>query len=236
MDKFLNIFVEKLKETFENRLSSVFLYGSSAIEDANKNSDLNLIVIIDNLQAEDLKQAHKTVSYLNKKTKSLPLIMDKDEWFDSSDVYAIEYSDIKERHKILYGEDLITSISYEKSNLRFQCEQETKNLLIRLRQTYLANVNNDRILKELIKSASKTIMVILRTILRLKDLEVPKSHKDVVLSISEKVTDLNFDKELFLKILDFRINNKAISKKDFGNVAQQIINTTNSVLKYVDKL
>lgn len=236
MDKTLNIFIEKLKETFEKRLSSIFLYGSSATEEVSKSSDLNLIVIIENLKAEDLKKAHKAIADLSKKTKSLPLLMDKDEWFNSSDVYAIEYSDIKERHKILYGEDLINSINYEKSHLRFQCEQETKNLLIRLRQTYLANTNNNRVLQELIKASSKTIMVILRTILRLKDLEVPKLHKDVVLSISERVTDLNFDKEQFLNILEFRTNKKAISGEDFEDVTQKLINTTSSVLKYVDKL
>lgn len=236
MGKTLNNFIDNLKDIFKERLSSIFLYGSSATEEFQKASDLNMIVIIDNLQAEDLKKANKYVSQLSKKTKSFPLFMDKNEWFNSSDVYAIEYSDIKERHKIIYGEDLITSISYEKSHLRFQCEQQTKNLLIKLRQTYLANTNEKRILQELIKSSSKTIMVILRTILRLKNLEVPKLHKDVVLSISEKVTDLNFDKELFLKILEFRTNNNAISGKDFEGVTQKLINTTNSVLKYVDRL
>lgn len=236
MEKILNNFIENLKEIFKERLSSVFLYGSCAIEEITKDSDLNSIVIIENLQAHDLKKAHKEVVNFRKKTKSCPLLMDKDEWFNSSDVYAIECSDIKERYKILYGENLIDTINYDKSHLRFQCEQETKNLLIRLRQTYLINVNNKRVMRDLIRSASRTIMVILRTILRLKNLEVPKSHKDVVLSIFENINDLNLNKELFLNILEFRINIKAISEKDFEDIVQKLINTTNNVLKYVDKL
>lgn len=241
MDKYLNTLTDNLKEIFKTRLSSVFLYGSCAVEDCSKSfSDINLMVIIENLCAADLKKAHKCVEKFVKSAKYLPIFMDKEEWFNSCDVYAIECSDIRERNKIIYGENLIDNLNIDKKNLRLQCETELKNLLIRLRQTYLAKSNDKKVLKNLIYMSSKTFMVIFRTILRLLNEPVPIQHADVVMKFSDKVKECNcgidFDCEMFLKILEFRSKPKHIKNEEFELIIQKLIDTTNSVLKYVDKL
>lgn len=239
MDKLLNELIDNLKKTFGERLSSVFLYGSCAVEDCSRFfHDLNLIVIIENLKADDLKKSHSFVKKFAEKGKYLPIFMDKEEWFNSCDVYAIECADIQDRHKILYGEDLINTISVEKSNLRHQCEQETKSLLIRLRQTYLGHAQNKKAVREIIKVSSKTFVVIFRTILRLLDEKVPRTHYDVVKLFSEKIKThgIDFDYDLFSKVLEFRTNSKAIQDKELDCTIEKLIDTTNSVLKYVDKI
>lgn len=239
MDKLLNELIENLKKTFDERLSSVFLYGSCAVEDCSRYfHDLNLMVIIEKLKAEDLKNSHPFVKKFAQKGKYLPIFMDKEEWFNSCDVYAIECADIQDRHKILYGEDLINSLGVERSNLRFQCEQETKSLLIRLRQTYLGHAQNKKAVKEIIRLSSKTFVVIFRTILRLLDEKVPTTHNDVVKLFSEKIKihGIDFDYELFSKVLEFRTNPKVITDKELDTVIEKLIDTTNSVLKYVDKI
>lgn len=239
MDKILNDLIENLKKTFENRLSSVFLYGSCAVEDCSRTfPDLNLIVIIENLQAQDLKNSHSFIKNFAQKGKYLPIFMDKEEWLNSCDVYAIECADIQDRNKILYGENLISNIGVDKSNLRFQCEQETKNLLIRLRQTYLGHAKNKKALKEITKISSKTFVVIFRTILRLLDEIVPTTHGDVVKLFSEKIKTqgIDFDYNLFSKVLEFRVNSKAIKDNELDSVIEKLIDSTNYVLKYVDKI
>ena len=239
MEKFLNEFIKNLKAIFGERLSSVFLYGSCALEHCTeKFSDINLMVIIKDLRAIDLKNAHKFSKKYTKSAKYLPIFMDKTEWLNSCDVYAIEYSDIKDRHKIIHGENLIDNLNIEKKYLRLQCEQETKNLLIRLRQTYLAKSIDAKTIKSLIKTTSKTFVVIFRTILTLSDVAVPTSHFDVIKSFSEKIVScgIEFEQELFEKILKFRANEKIIQNSELENVIQKMIDTTDSVLKYVDKL
>lgn len=239
MNKILNDLIENLKKTFDERLSSVFLYGSCAVEDCSKSfSDLNLIVIIKNLRAEDLKKAHSFSVKFAQKAKYLPIFMDRDEWFSSCDVYAIECADIKDRHKILYGENLIKTTSIDKENLRFQCEQETKNLLIRLRQAYLSKAKNKKIIKEIIKTNSKTFVVIFRTILRLLDETVPKTHKEVINLFSNKIKtqEIDFDLNLFIKVLELRTNQNIIKDNELDEVIQKLIDTTDSVLKYVDRI
>ena len=50
------------------------------------------------------------------------------------------------------------------------------------------------------------------------------------------IEGIDFDKELFLKILEFRKDSKAVKDCDFESVIQRLIDTTNYVLKYVDGL
>ena len=239
MEKLLKRLIENLNETFESRLSSVFLYGSCATEEYSKSfSDINLMVVIKDLHATDLKKAHSFTKEFTKKSKYLPIFMDKEEWFNSCDVYSIEYSDIKDRYKILHGENLIDNLNIEKKYLRLQCEQEVKNLLIRLRQIYLAKASDKKSIKNLIQTSSKAFMVIFRTVLRLSDEQVPNGHNDVIKLFAEKIktADINFDKNLFLKILEFRANERILKDNEIEDVVQKLIDSTNYVLKYVDKI
>lgn len=239
MEKMLNNFIEDLKKLFNERLSSVFLYGSCAVgECENSFSDINLMVIVKDLCASDLKSANPIINKVVKETKSLPIFMDKDEWFNSSDVYAIECSDIQDRHKILFGENLITVLNIERNDIRLQCEREVKNLLIRLRQAYLSKTKDKNALKNVIKFSSKSFVIVFRTILKLCGETVPKIHKDVIKCFSEKIKShgIDFDCDMFLRIFEFRENSRVIKDGEIETVISNLIDTTNSVLKYVDKL
>ena len=239
MHKILNQFINSLKVTFEpEKIKSVILYGSCAVEDcAQKFPNINLIVVMENLAAQDLKLAGKFAKKFEKHGRMLPLFMDYEEWKHSADVYAIEYTDIKDRYKVLYGQNIVDDLRVDNSDLRFQCEQETKNLLIMLRQTYLVKYDNKRVLKNLILASVKKFLVIFRSILRLYNVPVPKTHSEVVKLFAEKIRNcgFDFDADMFLKILEFKENKKVIKDCELEDYIQKLINTTNYVLKYVDK-
>lgn len=226
--------VSKLQEVFNERLVSVILYGSCASNECeNEFSDINTIIIIDKLLASDLKAASPALKDFMKTKNPLPLFMDKDEWFNSCDVYPIEYSDIKSRYKILYGEDIVAPLILEKSNLRLQCEHETKNLLIKLRQNYLAKPNDIKAIENLIKVSSKSFLAIFRAVLRLTSDDIPSSHKEVIDMLNGRI---QIDKTVFYKILEFRIDSKAIKKDEFESIIQKLIDSIDEILKYVDKV
>lgn len=229
-----NNLTEKLKTVFGKRLVSVILYGSCAKDECeNEFSDINVIVVIDNLLAADLKNANPILNDFIKTKNPLPLFMDKEEWFDSCDVYPIEYSDIKDRYKILYGEDIVEPLVLEKKNLRLQCEHETKNLLIKLRQNYLAKSKDLKALEALLKTSSKSFFALFRAILRLTEPNAFFDHKSAIDALAGKV---RIDKEVFLKLLALRVDSKAISKTEYEVTIQKLIDSTNEVLKYIDKL
>lgn len=231
--------IEKLKEIFKEKLVSVLLYGSCAGNECeNEYSDINLIVVIENLQAIDLKNAKPALKDFMKTDNPLPLFMDEDEWFNSCDVYPIEYSDIKDRYTILYGEDVVAPLVLEKTNLRLQCELETKNLLIKLRQTYLAKNNDFKAMLSLFKSSAKSFFALFRAILRLTETEVTFRHADNIEKLGEKV---KIDKSVFFDLLEMRKKTKwfepsFITKDECEVVIQKLIDSTDEILRYIDKL
>lgn len=225
--------IEKLKEVYKEKLVSVILYGSCASNECeNEFSDINTIVILNNLTAIDLKNAAPALKDFLKTKNPIPLFMDKDEWFNSCDVYPIEYSDIKVRYSILYGEDVVAPLVLEKKNLRLQCEHETKNLLIKLRQNYLLKSNDLKAIEELIKTSSKSFFALFRAVLRLTNENIPLGHKEVIEMLAGVV---NIDKEVFIKTLELRKGSKAISKGEHDDTIQKLINSIDEILKYVDK-
>lgn len=234
MDKKISSLIIDLENVFTDRLESIILYGSAAFGEFQQNiSDLNLMVVIDKLTASDLKSAFAATKKWEKTKNPLPVFMDKEEMLNSCDVYPIEFSDIKERHKILYGEDFLDSLIIEKRYLRLQCESEIRNLLIKLRQNYLKNSHDKNLIDNLIKKSTTSIIAVFRAILRILDEKVPQCHKEVVELLAEKI---NFDKNVFEDILLLREQKKNISQNDSVIIIQKLINSLKEVLKCVDKM
>jgi len=234
MDKIINSLIDDLKNIFRERIVSVILYGSYASGDYHKGiSDINLIIILDKLEAKDLKIAYPAIKKWKKTKNPAPLFMDRAEWPTSCDVYAIEYSDIKDRHKLLYGEDIVSSLTVEKNHLRLQCESEIKNLLVRLRQSYLANSDNVKVIDNVIKKSSTSFIAVFRAVLRILEERVPPSHREVIDLFASKV---NIDKDIFIEILELREKNKEIPKDKIENILQKLIDSLYQALIYIDKI
>lgn len=234
MNKTIKNLIIDLENIFEDRLVSIMLYGSAAFgEFKEKVSDLNLIIVIDKMTASDLKTALPAMKKWSKTKNPIPVFMDKEEMCNSCDVYPIEYSDIKERHKILYGEYFLDSLIIKKEHIRLQCESEIRNLLIKLRQGYLRSNNDRKTIDNLVKKSTTSIIAVFRAVLRILDESVPMCHKEVIELLSTKVS---FDKDVFTDILILREKNKSLSQNDYVIVIQRLINSLKEVLKYVDKM
>lgn len=156
------------------------------------------MVNVQDLSAEDLRNCVKSVYKWTRKN-SVPVFMSTSEWFSSADVYPMEYADIKENHHILYGTDLIGVIDIKYDDLRLQCEREAKNMLMRFRKEYLLNARNKRVMEELLIASFKTAVVILKTVLRLKNLPVGENTAETIRFAAEcGVIDAEFFTELLL--------------------------------------
>lgn len=123
--KNLDKFIDELKGNLGDNLLSVIAFGSKAnVEDAKNN--LNLMIVTNQLTAENLYAISKPVQKWVKAKNPIPVVMNRDEWYSSFDVYAVEYADIKENYRLIFGEDLVSSICVNKYFLRLQCEAELK--------------------------------------------------------------------------------------------------------------
>lgn len=230
--KNLDKFVEELKNTLSENLLSVIAFGSQAnVEDAKSN--LNLMIVTNELTAENLYDISKPVKKWVKGKNPIPVIMNRDEWYSSFDVYAIEYADIKENYRIIYGEDLIPTISINKYFLRLQCESELKSLLLKYKNNFLMNVKSDREMKKLLNNVIKTLLVIFRSVLRLHDSAVPYRAVDIIEFASNY---LSFNKIVMSKIAKVRYENEDYTKQELLFIEAELVKDIQNILKQVDAM
>lgn len=159
--------------------------------------------------------------------------MNRDEWYSSFDVYAIEYADIKENYRIIYGEDLIPTISINKYFLRLQCESELKSLLLKYKNNFLMNVKSDREMKKLLNNVIKTLLVIFRSVLRLHDSAVPYRAVDIIEFASNY---LSFNKIVMSKIAKVRYENEDYTKQELLFIEAELVKDIQNILKQVDAM
>jgi predicted nucleotidyltransferase len=149
----INFFIEKLKEIFKNRLRSCILYGSYAKGNYIKGiSDINLIVIVDDINLSDLEEIKNKLSKYAYKNLIKPFFFS--EWFllSSSDIFPVEWLDIKENHIVLYGDDLTEKIKVNEEFLRVEIERKIKQLFLNLQHALIFEKNEYLILKETTKN------------------------------------------------------------------------------------
>ena len=227
----VNKFIEELKDILKDKLEMVFVYGSKTGTPTYKlKDDADLIIVVQDLSSNDLKNCVKPV-YKWTRRNSVPVFMSMSEWFSSADVYPMEYADIKGNHHILYGSDLISSIEVKYDDLRLQCEREAKNMLMRFRKEYLLHARNKRIIEELLVASFKTAVVILKTILRLKNLPIGTNTAETIRAAAECGA---IDAEFFTELLLFKEKQK--KPADIGATARRFIDEADKLLKYTDKM
>ncbi len=201
-EKRLNGLVEKGREVWGEGLKSVILYGSGATGDfVERYSDLNTLIVLDRIRLEELTRISPFVVRWCKKGDPPPLIMALDEIRTSADVFPMEFLDIRDSHRILFGEDPFTDLEVDDRNLRLQCEHEIKGKIIRLREQYLLLRKKDEDLRGLMARSISTFIALFRGTLRLLMDEVPMGQRDV---IGEITGTMKLDLGVLEKVLDLK--------------------------------
>lgn len=208
----LDELVTQLRAVYGTGLRSVVLYGSAAAgQHIPKRSDYNVLVIVDSLAPELLRAAAATAQAWTESRNPPPLTLTEREWRTSADIFPMEYSDILERHRVLYGEAPFTGITVERRDLRLQLERESMGSLLRFRQAVLAAGGDKGKLLELLEASISTVMVLFRAVIRL-DGGTP-AHETTALA--KQASDLvHLDAAPFVRVLRHVRGDEKLSSSD----------------------
>lgn len=180
----VNSLCSSLIDIYGKGLVSLILYGSASSGDYQEDrSNVNLLVVLDDISLPNLSRAYPLIN--NKRfTGIIPIFFTEDFINSSLDVFPIEFLDLKESHKILYGKDIVSSMKIDDRNLRFQCEHELKSRLIDIRRIYLASGDRNTMEKLLFKTFTSAIHI-MRNLIRFKG-PVPRNSKAEILNCFER--------------------------------------------------
>ncbi len=224
-------YLAQLKETFGSNLLSVMLYGSYVSGDfARGVSDVNLLVILEHSDSERIGLLGKRASRMMRKYNITPLILTKGEFINSADVFPMEYADIRERNRVLSGNDETASLILKKVNLRHQLEERLRGSVASLRQVLIASRGRKSVLAANLKILYGTLKALCRGLLSLKGLkDIPPEGAAIIDEVSRI---FEIDADPMKKLLELRVG----AKMDVWDLAAQTLTTLEKLIIIVDKM
>lgn len=232
MNNLLESFIFSIREILREKLYSIVLFGSRVSgEEIKYKSDYNLLIVLTEINYETMEKISGTIKKWLKAGNSYPIIFTIEEIKNSTDVFPLEFMDIKDAYKILYGKDVLSEIFTEQTNLRHQCEYELRSNLMKIRQAYILHNDNNKKLKEIMALSLSSFLTIFKGIIHLHNEKPPTKKIDSLEIISKKI---GFDLSPFLKIKELKENK--ISKINYKNLFQDYLKEIEKVVKYIDNL
>jgi hypothetical protein len=170
----VRLFSGQLITALGENLRSITVVGSSLTEDFKPSgSDINTVVVLERQALKSLKSMASMARSMSRKKISPPLLMTLSYIERSLDVFGVEFLDFQLTHRTVLGDDPLANLTFEKKDVRLQCERELKAMLIRLRQGYIAAAANRKLVRDILISTAKGLSPLLRAMLWLKDAERP---------------------------------------------------------------
>ena len=178
----------RLKSAFGDRLVSLILYGSASLGDRlDQMSDLNVLCVLDRITANELAKSEPVFRWWLQLGNPSPLLLTAEEVRTSADCFPMEYHDMREQRRVLFGVDVTENLQVESSAYRAQVEHELRAKQIRLRQKSAELLTQaDRLLKLLSHSIS-TFCVLGRHALILSGQEPRFKKSDVVAALEPAI-------------------------------------------------
>lgn len=202
MDKRLTELAGKLRAAYGDGLVAVVLYGSAAAGEVHPGfSDFNVLCVLSELRPSHLEAGENIFRWWREQGSPAPLLLTEAEVAGSTDCFAVEFSDIKRQHVLLYGKDLFSDLVIDMSFYRAQVEHDLRAKLLRLRQKAGGVVSDAGLLRRLLLDSLSTFCVLFRHALALHGEEPPLRKREIIGRAAER---FGFDPAPFLKLLDVR--------------------------------
>lgn len=232
--KDLNQLVMQLQDILGSRLKSIFVFGSQAnTNEAVLKNNVDLFIILDTLKSDDLTALYPLTKAWIALDNPCPMVMGKEEFTAMADVFAIEYTDMKWNYQVIYGSDLLNDINVNYFDLRLQCERELKSLILRVRNFYLENGRSRSAILRAVDNIARTVVVIFRALLRLKNISPSVYKHDVVEQLGSV---MKFDKVFFRKLIELKEGTYSLTTAEVLEFNEYLLNQLSVLLKQLSDM
>jgi len=234
MEGKLSELIKRAQAAFGDRLVSALLYGSAASGDWHEqSSDLNVLFVLDTLTPRELAQSEPVVRWWREQGNPPPLLLTEIEVQTSTDCFPMEFHDMQEHRRVLYGKDAIEGLQIDRSFYRAQVEHELRAKQIRLRQRAAEVLSNSDRLTQLMVDSISTFCVLGRHALILSGNE-PRWKKAEIVAALETVLKMHMSAAN--EILAIRASAKRSTQMDTLSLFEAYLNETDALVRFVDRL
>lgn len=208
--------VPRLRKAFGDGLRCVLLYGSAADEapsgaappgaapssavpsSAAARQDAHLLVIVDALPVGALEGAARVIADWVGGGHPAPLTLTTAEWRSSADVFAIEYADVLERHRLLYGALPTDGVRVRPEDIRRELEEQVLGKLLKLRRGIMEAGGDPGRERTLLEVSLPTFVGLFRAVVRLHGEPAPR---DDAAAVERTGAIARFDASPFVRVV-----------------------------------
>jgi predicted nucleotidyltransferase len=234
MEKILNELVSRLKNAYGESLVSVVLYGSAATgEFHEKFSDLNVLCVLKTIGVRELERSEEAIAWWLKQKQPLPLFLSREEVENSHDAFPIEFLDIQQNHRVLYGENVVGNIEVKTHQHRRQVEHEMRSGLLRLRERYVGLQRNKKEVARLMLDSLPTFSTLFRHALILGGVAGPSKKREIFAAAAERFA---VSAQPFIKLLETREGKRKLGDEEIRPLFEAYLTEITRMTEAVDKL
>jgi hypothetical protein len=233
MEDKLQELVDRLKQAQGDRLLSVILYGSAAAGEHKEHfSDINVLCVLSRIAPAELAGAGPVFEWWRSLGNPPPLLLSEEELRTSTDCFPIEFQDMKERRRVLFGKDLIQDLVIEKTFYRAQVEMELRSKLLRLRQKAADVLSKKPELVRLMIDSVPNFLVLARHALLVSGIPSGWRKREV----ARHLPDIGAESEPFDTLLDLRDQTKLAKDVDPEALFASYLKQIEALVSHVDRL
>lgn len=191
-------FLRSVKQRQDLTPQAVLVYGSAARgEFLPGYSNVNLLILLEQATQPVLQAWAGLGKPWDSEKIIAPLLLTQEDLRQSSEVFPLEFLNISDHRVLLQGTDPFPDLPVNAARLLFQCEQELRGNLLRIRQRYVEGWARVEAVQALLPLSLTALIPCLRGMYRL--LGRPSVTKsDAVLR--ELNVALNLDPTVFLEV------------------------------------
>jgi hypothetical protein len=154
----------------------------------------------------------------------MPVYFSQDELQRAADVFPVEFLQMEQARKVLYGSDPFEFVEISNANLRHQTEYELRTKCLQLRRLYFSSAASPEQLIKLLTDSFSSFAALFRAVLILHGAPPPVSKRDAI-HATARVLGLNvspFDQILELTEQKQTRLTKSDTENLFGNYLEEI--------------
>jgi predicted nucleotidyltransferase len=233
MEEKLQELVDRLKQAQHERLLSVVLYGSAAAGEHKEHfSDINVLCVLTRVTPAELADAEPIFKWWREQGNPSPLLLSEEELRTSTDCFPIEFRDMQERRRVLFGPDLIQNLVIEETFYRAQVEMELRAKLLRLRQKAAEVLTDKPALLRLMIDSAPNFLVLARHALLLSEQPSGWTKREIV----RHLPDIGVDGTPFDTLLDLRDQSKLAKDVDPETLFAAYLGSIQALVQHVDRI
>jgi len=227
-------FCDKLTAVLGSNLRAISVYGSATGPDfVPGKSDVNIVVVVEKIDAEVLTSLFATVKWGKKKRITAPLLLTPTYIESSLDVFPIEFMEIRESQALLAGDDHFGSLEVKPLETRLECESQLKASALRTRQAYLEIGMTSKGAESVLRTSVTSLIPVLRAMLRIKGEPASRRNLDVVKAVGRV---FKMDTACFESVLEDKAGVKKMGDGEAHGILASYIDSVESLAGSVEGL